>query len=229
MKIFGYIRLLPVLLIVCLLAFSVRFADVVTQVKTFEQAASLSAVAADETEEEAVTESQVDVPEGLPENESIPLPTDDWADPDVIDMQFSDTQSSILRELTERRKELDVRENRLNQKEALLTVTEQKIEEKTVELKALRSELEDLLGKQSEEENARYESLVKMYEGMKPKDASAIFNQLDMDVLLEIISRMSERKSAPIIAMMDTKKAQNLTILLAREKMLPETTSFSAN
>jgi flagellar motility protein MotE (MotC chaperone) len=231
MNIMGRLRLLPILLFVCLLSFAVRFSDVLTQVKTLDQAMTQSVMADDKkaVNENGDTETQ-DAPqpadqksEKTPDDgESIPLPSEGWADPDLLDMQFSDTQSAILRELTERRKELDIRENRLNQKEALLKVTRQRLEEKTTELESLRSDLENLLGKQSKAEQERYKSLVKVYEGMKPKDASEIFDNLDMDVLLKIISRMSERKSAPIIALMDTKKAKSLTILLANEKTLPQ-------
>jgi len=56
---------------------------------------------------------------------------------------------------------------------------------------------------------------------MKPKDASAIFDNLDMDILLQVVSRMSERKTAPIMAAMNIQKAQELTTLLAEQKQLP--------
>jgi flagellar motility protein MotE (MotC chaperone) len=36
------------------------------------------------------------------------------------------------------------------------------------------------------------------------------------------MGRMSERKSAPIIAAMDAERAQSLTIMLAEQKKLPD-------
>jgi flagellar motility protein MotE (MotC chaperone) len=204
------------------MSFLVRFADVVTEVKTLDQARHVSVIAADEKKEEGKAVEAVTIPEGLPITEAAPLPETQWADPTAFSGNFSDTQSLIIKELTERRADLDARENRINQREALLRVTEKQIEEKTAELQALRSQIENLLGQQSEEEEARLQSLVKIYSGMKPKDAAAIFNDLDMDILLQVVGRMSERKSAPIIAGMDVKKAQKLTILLAEQKKLPE-------
>ena len=56
---------------------------------------------------------------------------------------------------------------------------------------------------------------------MKPKDAARIFNTLDLDVLLNVVSRMSERKSAPVIASMDPERARTLTIMLMEQKALP--------
>jgi flagellar motility protein MotE (MotC chaperone) len=114
----------------------------------------------------------------------------------------------------------------MNQRDALLKVTERRIQEKIEELTALRQEIEGLLGTQSKEEEARLQSLVKIYSGMKPKDAAAIFDKLNMDILLQVVGRMSERKSAPIMAAMDTQKVQELTTLLAEQKALPD---FSEN
>ena len=56
---------------------------------------------------------------------------------------------------------------------------------------------------------------------MKAKDAARIFNTLDVDVLLNVISRMSERKSAPILAEMDADRARTVTILLAQQRQVP--------
>jgi flagellar motility protein MotE (MotC chaperone) len=146
----------------------------------------------------------------------------EWADPTTLDMNFTETQRKALDELKERREVLDSLENRLSQREALLEVTEKRIEEKITELEAIRNELKDLLGEQSEQEEARMTSLVKIYEGMKPKDAAIIFDNLDMDILLGVISRMSERRSAPILASMSPERVQRLTTLLAEQKKLPE-------
>ena len=48
----------------------------------------------------------------------------------------------------------------------------------------LRGKIESLLETQSEQEQARIKSLVKIYEGMKPKEAARIFDTLDLDVFV---------------------------------------------
>src|SRR3546814_4430099 len=55
------------------------------------------------------------------------------------------------------------------------------------------------------------QSLVKIYESMKPKDAARIFEELDMEVLLEVVERMKERKTAPILAEMNPERAKTVT------------------
>lgn len=216
------IRLFPLLILVSLFSFVVRFGDIVTKVKTPSQALSASVVASDGKSSDEKKEASVEIPSGLPENENVTMPKDDWADPATLDMEFSKTQTLVLKELKERRESLDSRELRANQHEALLKVTERRIGEKIAELAELRKEIEGLLGVQSKEEELRLQSLVKIYSGMKPKSAASIFNNLDMKILLNVIGRMSERKSSPILAAMDTKKVQELTILLAEQRSLPD-------
>ena len=60
-----------------------------------------------------------------------------------------------------------------------------------------------------------------IYSGMKPKDAARIFNTLDMDILIAVISKMPEAKSGAIIATMDADPARALTTMLAEQKNLP--------
>ncbi len=60
-----------------------------------------------------------------------------------------------------------------------------------------------------------------IYESMKPDDAARIFEDLDMPVLLRVLGRMSERKSAPILAEMNAERAQAVTLELAERRELP--------
>ena len=106
---------------------------------------------------------------------------------------------------------LDARERALNNKTALLKATEKQLNEKIAEMTAIKDQLEKLLGQQSAAEEAKIVSLVKIYEGMKAKEAAGIFNTLDIDVLISIMGRMSERKSAPILAEMTPERARSPT------------------
>jgi flagellar motility protein MotE (MotC chaperone) len=135
---------------------------------------------------------------------------------------FSAAEIEVLQSLARRREEIEKREQKLAAQEALLKAAEQEVDRKIAELNKLRSELESLLGQQQTMEEDRIASLVKIYENMKPKEAAAIFNTLDMDVLLAVIGRMAERRSSPIIANMDTNKARLVTIRLAEQRKLPQ-------
>jgi len=55
-----------------------------------------------------------------------------------------------------------------------------------------------------------------MYANMKPKDAARIFDKLEMSVLISVVEQMNTKKMAPIMAKMDSKVAQRLTVHLAK-------------
>ena len=131
---------------------------------------------------------------------------------------YTPTDIALLQQLGERRKQLEERDNALATKENLLGAASKKVEDKIADLKTLQSKVEDLLVKFGEQEDKKLNSLVKIYENMKPKDAATIFNALEMDVLLMLISKMKELKTAPILAYMDPKRAEAVTVELANQR-----------
>lgn len=128
-----------------------------------------------------------------------------------------------MQNLQARREELDERENGLLLLEDLLKVTEKRIEEKIAELKQIEATIQDLLKKHDAQEEKKLQSLVKMYEAMKPKDAARIFESLDMSILIQVVERMKERRVAPVMAAMQSESAKRLTTELATRKRLPKT------
>ncbi|WP_421709125.1 MotE family protein [Algihabitans sp.] len=141
------------------------------------------------------------------------LPTDPFA--------LTDSEIELLQALSERRAELQKREAELETREALLTAAEARIEQKITELEQLQVTIEDLLVDHDEQEQAQLDSLVKIYEAMKPKDAARIFEELEMTVLLNVVENMKERKTAPILAEMNPTKAKAVTLELAQRRDLP--------
>lgn len=129
---------------------------------------------------------------------------------------YTAEELAVLQALGERRAELDARDQELEARERQLAVAEARIDQKIAELAALQQQIEALLLEYDSQEDEQLMSLVKIYETMKPKDAAPIFNTLDMEILLEIISRMSNIRSAPILAQMDPLRAQQVTEELAR-------------
>ncbi len=144
-----------------------------------------------------------------------------WPDAGDAEMDMSATRIEMIKDMVDRRNTLDKRENDLVAREALLKAAEKELDQKYKELTDLRKDIEGLIKKQSEEENARTASLVKIYEGMKPKDAARIFDTLDLDILVSVMTSMSERKLSPILAQMNAERARTVTIMMAQEKKLP--------
>lgn len=140
---------------------------------------------------------------------------------DSGDPNFGNVQMDLLKRLQTRRTELDQRAQQLDEREALLTAAEKRIDRKVTELNDLRANIEKLIGTVDEKQQAQLDSLVKIYETMKPTDAARIFNTLDMPVLLNVFERMKETKTAPIMAAMDPMRAKDVTTQLADRRQLP--------
>ncbi|MGO8914347.1 MAG: MotE family protein [Stellaceae bacterium] len=139
--------------------------------------------------------------------------------PQALDpLTMSPSEVELLQKLSERRAELDKRAAALSQREVLLQATEKRIDEKIARLETLEKDIGGIVDKQSEEDEARIKSLVRIYETMKPADAARIFGQLDMPVLLGVLEHMKERNAAPILAAMDPSKAKAVTQALAERK-----------
>jgi flagellar motility protein MotE (MotC chaperone) len=237
------VRVLPLLVLVAFFTFSLRFSEFLTDVRGLD-ASSFAAqpklpapesVKPETAEAEKLQLAASSAPAPANEEQAAPAATstsnvplgDNWSDPASVDLNFDGDTDEIIAELIARRRDLDMRERQLEQREALLLATESQVEQKLDELQILREELRSLLDQQEQEEEARIKSLVKIYEGMKPKEAANVFNTLDMEIMLSIVSRMSERKSAPILAAMEPSKARALTVLLAQQVQLPDTSSLN--
>ena len=259
MKLSERLRVLPMLLIVAGLCFTVRLGEFVTginnagsafaqqEVKAGEEAvpppmpADAEKHAAEKTDDTAHAkddkkEDKKETAEAKEEDVpgSVTLPTiaqdgesgkdneTEWRDSGEEDFNYSGVQEGLYRDLTKRREDIEKREKALATRQALLEAAERELDQKVRELTGLRTEIEGLLTKQSEEELARTASLVRIYEGMKAKDAARIFNSLDTDVLLQVLTKMSERKSSPILAEMDAERARTITILMSQQQQLPQ-------
>ena len=128
----------------------------------------------------------------------------------------TDGERAVLLELRQRRQELDAREAALvDAASRCLTAAEQKLTAHVGELQALQKKLEALDAARQQREDTSWQGLVKVYEVMKPRDAAAIFNDLEMPVLLQVVDRMKEAKAAPVLAAMQPDKARDLTAKLA--------------
>lgn len=137
---------------------------------------------------------------------------------------FSPIELELLNQLAKRREQLDAWEKEVLVKENVLANSEKRIEEKLLQIDALKQELGTLLTQYNDQEDAKIKSLVKIYENMKPRDAARIFDEVEMPILLLVIDRMAEKKAAPILANMDSKKAKQLTVELADQRRMQQDT-----
>lgn len=128
------------------------------------------------------------------------------------------TERAVLERLGERRLELEALERELANREDLVAAAEARLNERIAALDALEARVQALVDERDALQDEQFVSLVSMYENMKPKDAAAVFDTLNMDVLLRLALAINPRKMSPIMADMQTERAQALTQLMAEEQ-----------
>lgn len=233
------LRILPLLILVSGIVLSVKVADVVSiwrdggDVKeaavSMVQAARAQDNSGDATanagqpgldtpvgEEDVAAASNEEPPAGETGTETPEAPPGFGGDPTL----FTQEEIDLLQNLSARRAELDRREQRLDQRESLITAAEARIDSKIAEMKRLQDSISQLVEKKDKKDEDRIKKLISVYEKMKPKDAARIWNDLDMNILLQVAQGMREANTAAVLAEMSPDRARALTTELAYKRDL---------
>lgn len=129
---------------------------------------------------------------------------------------LSPAELQVLQSLSARRGQLDKREQDMDVQLALLAAAEAKLDAKMKALTGLKGDIQGLLNQAKAGEDAEVLRMVKVYEGMKPKDAAARMTVLDDSVRLPIAAKMKERALSAMLAAMAPADAKKLTESLAK-------------
>ncbi|OKH89034.1 MotE family protein [Thalassospira sp. TSL5-1] len=232
------LRILPLLILVSGVVLSVKVADVVSiwrdggDVKEAAVSMVQAARAQDNTGDAAANagEPGLDTPAGgedaaAASNEEPPAgagletpeaPPSFGGDPTL----FTQEEIDLLQNLSARRAELDRREQRLDERESLIAAAEARIDSKISEMKRLQDSISQLVEKKDKKDEDRIKKLITVYEKMKPKDAARIWNELDMNILLQVAQGMREANTAAVLAEMTPDRARALTTELAYKRDL---------
>ncbi|WPB82931.1 MotE family protein [Sediminicoccus rosea] len=130
-------------------------------------------------------------------------------------------ERAVLEALRARRAEIEAREAALAQREMLIAAAERRLADRLEELTQLRQRLEAEGRQRDERTEQGWRQMVRLYEGMRPRDAAGIFDELEMPVLIQVVDRMREAKAAPVLAAMRPERARALTTELARHRSRP--------
>ncbi|WP_376091948.1 MotE family protein [Roseomonas sp. CCTCC AB2023176] len=147
-----------------------------------------------------------------PSNATPPAPSDPPPSPAEA------AEREILTALRARRAEIEAREAALAAREAVFAAAERRLTARLDDLAALQARLEAADRARAEREETGWRGLVRTYETMRPRDAAAVFDDLELPVLVGIVARMREAKAAPILGAMRPDRARSLTAELSRHR-----------
>ena len=229
-RIFSRIRFLPLTIFAATLMLTVKIGDIWDgfdgHINGTIQVSEAIAQPAEEDAKPAAKDGQPTAGEKTAE-QAVPAALKDEPQGQISKLITNDptlltpAEIDLLQQLAERRQVLESREQEFEIRTGLLAAAESRIDKKVEELKVLRETISGLIKTFDAQQDAKLLSLVKIYENMKPKEAAKIFEELQMDTLLEVAERMKERKLAPIMAKMHPEKARDMTVELSRLRQLP--------
>lgn len=137
-------------------------------------------------------------------------------------LSLGENERRILERLALRRRELEEREAALDAREAVVAASEQRLADRLSAFAAERADLEARRAEIDAADAEEIEALASAYERMRARDAAAIFNELDEDILLRVVAGMRTQALAGVLAEMAPDKARRLTTLLADERPRPD-------
>lgn len=134
---------------------------------------------------------------------------------------LSDAEVGHLQKLTDRKKELDAREEELNRLDSELQVQRVDLDKRLKELEEMRATISSILENKVKIDQERVETLVQMYTNMKAPQAAKVFETMDEDLAIEILGRMKKKNAADIMNLLKPEKAQVLSEMFAGFKRKP--------
>ena len=127
----------------------------------------------------------------------------------------------MLQIISTERKLLEEQKATLARREAEIALASEKLQLEQARLDELKSALDGLFAKIEASKTDDVRRLVALYSNMKPKDAAAIMNDLDIEVSVMVLGTMSERTAAPILAGLNPVRARAISKIILERSKLP--------
>lgn len=125
--------------------------------------------------------------------------------------EVKEDNADYLFKLAERKKELDAREEELNKKTAEIAKQKTEIETKLKQLEESREKISSMLKERITTDSQKVDNLVQLYTNMKATQAAKVFETMDEDLVIEILSRMKKKSAADILNLVKVEKAQKFS------------------
>lgn len=135
----------------------------------------------------------------------------------------SATQEQMAVQQAEERETLLEREKYLERQEARLKELKEEITRKIDELTLLREEILATMEQKNEIQEAEVKHLIKIYSTMKPQKVAQLIEQLDIDLVTALFSRMKGDVVGDILSFVDSETGARITRGLFPEQTVEST------
>ena len=158
-----------------------------------------------------VTEAgQVIASEGVAQDK-----TTDASQATTMDLARPDNLSAAFEAIRNREARLIEREAEISEREATLTAAEDAIDAELILLEEAEKSLRETISRAAEAAEDDLSQLTAVYANMKPKQAAALFEQMNATFAAGFLGRMASDNAAKIMAGMTPEKAYEISVELA--------------
>ncbi|MCX8031688.1 MAG: hypothetical protein N3A59_08960 [Thermodesulfovibrionales bacterium] len=135
---------------------------------------------------------------------------------------IASAQDDIFKLIEKKQAELREKEIFLRQEEKRLQALKKEVEEKVEKYNNILTQIDNLIKKLEYIKEQNFEHIVKTYENMPAEEAAERLSSINEELLVKILLKMKPKKTAAIIAAMDSKKAAAITQSMSTiEKKFP--------
>jgi flagellar motility protein MotE (MotC chaperone) len=131
------------------------------------------------------------------------------------------TPEELLQSVRQERALIAKQKAALDDKAAKLDLAKQGLDAETKRLSALQTVVRGLLDKAKQAHSQDVARLVKLYQSMKPVDAAAMLNSVDLQVAVMVLATMKARNAAQIMAKMTPDRVQAVSKIILERSKLP--------
>lgn len=127
------------------------------------------------------------------------------------DENLNQVNFDYLKNFQERKKQLDFKEEELQKLEQELVIQKKDLDKKFDEIENIRKQISAQLEERVKADEQKIETLVQVYTQMKAPQAAKVFETLDDDLAVEILTKMKKKSAADILNLLKADRAQMLS------------------
>lgn len=117
----------------------------------------------------------------------------------------------FVKDFKDRKKSLDQKEEELKSWELEIQNQKAELDAKIKEIQSIRKEISAQLEERVKTDQAKIETLVQVYSQMKASQAAKVFENLDEDLAVDILTKMKKKSAADILNLLKADRAQVLS------------------
>lgn len=123
----------------------------------------------------------------------------------------SSKEDTVLEDIARQKAQLEQQRRELEARENELKIREKTLEDEVAKLKEIRKEIVDTETKKRQENEAKVQKLVESIELMAPKSASKLLTDLEEDLAIEVMAKLSTEKLSKLLGQMDVQNSSRLS------------------